>query len=368
MSFVLNSPLSSGAVMSNQTSSGDPNCDWLFSNRYIVPTLYFLILPIGLVLNGVAAWVSLHLPSNNTFVVFLKNLVAADLIMTLLIPIRAANDLPGASNTIIIISCKFFSPLFYSVQYTSITLLGLIGVDRFFKIMCPHNKLGQNLTFSKVLSGSIWVVLFGSMALPNIILSNKPVVNRTDTVNCMVLKEPVGLDFHQGSIIFVMALFWLVSVVITICYICITRKVIQSFKNSASSNTRGQQRIKLRVFLVLIVFLVSFVPYHIVRIPYTIMQVNRSSQIYCFYLKIKFAKDLTLWLANTNICLDPLLYVFLCREFKEKLLSMMERVFHCIRVASPGKVEPSPPHGGLQDNGQIKVMAINHDDDDASAN
>nr|XP_020491796.1 P2Y purinoceptor 13-like [Labrus bergylta] len=273
----------------------------------------FDIIQQALLLNSVAAWVFLHLKSESTFIVYLKNLVAADIVMTVLVPIKAASDLPGAS------------------------------LDRFFKIMMPHSKVFSNLTFSKVVSGSVWVILFGGSALPNIILSNKSLANMTEISTCMKLKGPAGLEAHEMTVISLNVLFWLISVVIAVCYICITNKVIQSFRNSGSNNNQGKQKIKLRVFLVLIVFFVSFGPYHIIRIPYTFQQVNYSSTTSCSYLLGGFAKDLSLWFATTNICMNPLLYVFLCREFQEALKSMMNSLSVSFCGASAEKAGSSVP-------------------------
>lgn len=322
----------------NQTSQDDSACDSFTYSPNVVPALYFLMFPIALLLNGVAAWVSLHLKSTSTFIVYLKNLVAADIIMTLIIPIKAAGDLPNVSSILFLVSC-YISPIFYSTQYTCITFLGLISLDRFVKIMTPHSKLFQNLTFGKVVSGSAWVILFGSTALPNIILSNKSVANINETSTCMNVKGQAGLKFHEGTVIFMNVYFWFVSVVIAVCYICITNKVIQSFRNSGSNNSQGNQKIKLRVFLVVVVFFVSFGPYHIIRIPYTFQQVRYSSRNGCLYLKGKFAKEFSLCFATTNICMNPVLYVFLCREFKEKLVSMIQNLPISIQIGSAGKVE-----------------------------
>lgn len=327
----------------NQTSHNDLGCDGYIYNQDIVPALYFLMFPIALSLNGVAAWISLHLKSTSTFMVYLKNLVAADMILTLIVPIKAARDLQNEPKILLILSC-FVSPIFYSTQYTCITFLGVISLDRFFKIMTPQSKLfGQNLTFSKLLSGAIWVILFGGTALPNMILSNRPVVNLTEISTCMNLKGPAGLEFHEKTVIYLNVFFWLVSVVIAACYICITNKVIQSFRNSGSNNNQGKQKIKLRVFLVVIVFFLSFGPYHIVRIPYTFQQVRYSSNTSCSFLTSRFAKELSLCFATTNICMNPLLYVFLCREFKEKLMSMIKDVSISFHVASAGKAEGASP-------------------------
>lgn len=325
----------------NQTSHNDLECDGDIYNQNIVPALYFLMFPIALSLNGVAAWISLRLKSTSTFMVYLKNLVAADVLLTLIAPIKAARDLQNDSKILLILSC-FVSPIFYSTQYTCITFLGVISLDRFFKTVTPGSKFGQNRTFSKLLSGSVWVILFGSTALPNIILSNRS-VNMTEISTCMKLKGPAGLEFHERTVIYLNVFFWLISVVIVACYICITNKVIQSFRNSGSNNNQGKQKIKLRVFLVVIVFFLSFGPYHIVRIPYTFQQVNYSSNTGCSFLTSRFAKELSLWFATTNICMNPLLYVFLCREFKEKLMSLINNVSISFHVASAGKAEGASP-------------------------
>lgn len=311
----------------------------------MIPALYLMMFPIALLLNVVAAWVSLHLKSTTTFVVYLKNLVAADIIMTLMIPFKAAGDLPGKWVYLAEPTCRFFSVIFYNTQYTCIALLGLISVDRFFKIMMPRSRLcGQNLTISKLLAASIWVIMFGITCLPNIILTNKSVANITESVSCMMLKGPGGIEFHEKITIFLNAFFWFVSVVIVVCYICIANKVIQSYRNSGSNNSQGKQKLKLRIFLVIIVFFVSFCPYHIVRIPYTAQQVSDSSNN-CSpeYAQIQFAKELTHWLATTNICMDPLLYVFLCREFKEKLMSMMKTALSPFKAAAAGKAKHTLP-------------------------
>ncbi|XP_041654186.1 P2Y purinoceptor 13-like [Cheilinus undulatus] len=304
--------------------------------------LYFLIFPLALLLNSVAAWVSLHLKSATTFIVYLKNLVAADLIMTVIVPIKAASDMPGASTALFILSC-YLSSFLYSTLYTCIALLGLISLDRFFKIMMPYSKMFSSVTFSKVVSGLVWVSVFGGSALPNIILNDKSVANMTEISSCMALKGEAGYAAHENTVIFMNVFFWLISMVIAVCYICITNKVIQSFRNSGSNNNQGKQKIKLRVFLVLIVFFVSFGPYHVIRIPYTFQQVNYSSTTSCSYLLGKFGKEITLWFATTNICMNPLLYVFLCREFKEELRSLMKSLSVSFHVVFVGKADSNIP-------------------------
>lgn len=314
---------SATAMPLNETPRAETDCP-VKTNKSIIAGIYFLIFPFALVLNGTAAWVSLHLKPTSTFMVYLKNLIAADIIMTIIIPILALKDLMQ-TPPIVLVSCMV-GPIFYSTLYTCITFLCLISVDRFLKIMIPPGKqLGQSVAVTKLISVAVWVILFGSSGLPNIILSNN-MENITELTSCMSLKGPVGLEAHERIVIYLNFLFWLLSVVVAVCYICITNKVIRSFKTSGSNNNQGKKKTKLRVFLVVIVFFVSFAPYHIVRIPYTFMQVSSSSQTGCLQVLAWLAKESSLLLATSNICMNPLLYVFLCREFEAKLMEITKNV------------------------------------------
>ncbi|XP_034557493.1 P2Y purinoceptor 13-like [Notolabrus celidotus] len=238
-----------------------------------VACLYFLVFPVAFLLNGVAAWVSLHLSSTSTFIVYLKNLVAADLLMTLMIPAMAASKLPGASVWLQAFDCRYSSVIFYCCLYTSISLMGLISLDRFFKIVRPFGKvLGQSVAFSVATSTLVWLVLFGTTVVPTIILTDKSHVNVT-TDFCMSLKSPAGMILHNYVVLLMETLFWLVTILTVFCYICITLRVLQSFRSSGSNNNQGKKKTKLRVFLILFVFSVCFMPLHIMRIPFTLHEV-----------------------------------------------------------------------------------------------
>ncbi|XP_071401446.1 P2Y purinoceptor 13-like [Centroberyx affinis] len=311
-------------MASNNTSYVSSECA-PFSHDTIhvaVSVLYFLLFPIALLLNGVAGWVSLHLRSTSTFIVYLKNLVAADLLMTLTLPLMAARTLPGATLELKVFACRYSDVIFYCCLYTSITVMGLISLDRFFKIVRPCGRLfGQNLVFSFVMSALVWVVMFGGTALPTIILTDQIPGNKTGDL-CMSLKGPAGVTLHKVVVLFMESIFWFVSMLVVFCYICITNKVLQSFRNSGSSNSQGKKKTKLRVFLILLVFFVCYVPLHMVRIPFTQHELLEDSV--CTKVWVEITNNFALWLSTTNACLDPLLYIYLCREFKEKLVDMLK--------------------------------------------
>lgn len=54
----------------------------------VFPVLYSLLFLVGLILNSVAAWVFLRIPSKSHFIIYLKNIVVADIIMTFTFPFK----------------------------------------------------------------------------------------------------------------------------------------------------------------------------------------------------------------------------------------------------------------------------------------
>lgn len=302
--------------------------------KLAVMYLYFFLFPLALLLNGLAAWVSLHLRSTSTFIVYLKNLVAADLLLTLTLPPRAASMLPKAATWVGLkaFNCRFSSAIFYTCLYTSISLMSLISLDRFFKIVRPCGKaLGQSVAFSVVMSALVWAALFGGTLLPTIILTDRPPANVTGDF-CMSMKSPAGVTLHKYVVVSMEALFWLVSILIVFCYICITLKVLQSFRNSGSSNSQGKKKTKLRVFLILLVFFMCFGPLHIMRIPFTLDEIFDIDD--CAEAWVVTVHEFVVWLSTTNACLDPFLYICLCREYRDKLVDMMRARGICVRLYS----------------------------------
>ncbi|XP_063060681.1 P2Y purinoceptor 13-like [Engraulis encrasicolus] len=282
----------------------------------VIICLYFVLFIPALLLNIMAARISWNLKTKSSFIVYLKNLVAADLLMTLLIPLRAADWIPGMPWEFTAYNCRFGSVLFYLCMYVSIVLMGVISLDRFFKIVQPGGKLfGQSPLFGKVVTIVIWI-LYIIQTIPTMVLTNKKPTNYT----CMTMKTDLGMQYHHGMIIFSNVVFFFVLTVIGFCYICIAKRVIESHHNAGNVNINGKRKIKARVFIVLVVFLVCFAPYHITSLLYVERQVK--NKINCSWASLTIARDITLWLATTNVCLDPLVYILLCKDFRKKFYEL----------------------------------------------
>lgn len=54
----------------------------------LLPVLYSFLFLVGLSLNSVAVWVFFRIPSRSHFIIYLKNIVVADVVMTLTFPFK----------------------------------------------------------------------------------------------------------------------------------------------------------------------------------------------------------------------------------------------------------------------------------------
>ncbi|XP_054901247.1 P2Y purinoceptor 13-like [Poeciliopsis prolifica] len=305
----------------NATVNASKECDRDTSvTSVIFPVLYSILCIVALVLNSLAVWIFFRIPSTTMFLVFLKNVVVADLLMTITIPIKILSDAGVGFWQLRAFYCRFSAVLFYITMYISILLLGLISLDRYLKIVKPLGKCAlQKVRVGQRLSAAIWIVML-SLALPNVILSNQPPKPSGGKLKCSSMKGEAGKLWHEGFNYFCQVIFWGTLASMVFCYTFISKKVYESYKASKSKSHAASRRTKAKVFVVVGVFFVCFAPFHFVRVPYTLTQTRGSGDCRAKNA-IYIAKETTLWLSATNVCLDPLIYIFLCRVFRKRLVS-----------------------------------------------
>lgn len=290
----------------------------------VFPCLYTILFIFALILNSLAAWIFFNIPSTSTFVVFLKNVVVADLLMTLTIPVKILTDAGLVTWHLRAFHCRYSAVLFYITMYISIILLGLISLDRYLKIVRPFGKSAlHRVRVSQTLSAGVWVVML-SLALPNVILSDQPPQLSGGRLKCTSMKSLAGREWHEGFNYFCQVIFWGTLALMVICYTFISKKVYESYRASKSRSQAASRRTKAKVFVVVGVFFICFAPYHFIRVPYTLTQTGGISACRS-QNALYIGKETTLWLSATNVCLDPLIYVFLCKAFRKKLTAAICR-------------------------------------------
>ncbi|KAM4693066.1 P2Y purinoceptor 14 [Discoglossus pictus] len=279
----------------------------------VIPILYTIVFIGGLLLNSLNLWIFCYISSNRSFIVYLKNIVFADLIMTLTFPLKILSDSGIGHWKLRIIVCRFSAVIFYLNMYVGIIFLGILSFDRYYKIMRPlHSFSFQTVTYSKIISAAVWIIM-AFISIPNMILTNQP-YNETNH-NCAKLKSELGIHWHKATTYVNTFIFVFVFLLLIVFYASISRKIYLShrkFRRGSISKTNSTRNI----YSILFVFFICFVPYHLCRIPYTLSQtgflLSTHMQNTLFYIK-----EVTLLMSAANVCLDPVIYFFLCQPFRK---------------------------------------------------
>ncbi|VCX38787.1 unnamed protein product [Gulo gulo] len=205
----------------------------------VLPVLYLIIFVASILLNGLAVWIFFHIRNKTSFIFYLKNIVVADLIMTLTFPFRIVHDAGFGPWYFKFILCRYTSVLFYANMYTSIVFLGLISIDRYLKVVKPFGDSRMySITFTKVLSICVWVIM-AVLSLPNIILTNGQ-LTKENIHDCMKLKSPLGVKWHEAVIYVNSCLFVAVLVILIGCYIAISRSFSRRLFKKSNIRTRSE--------------------------------------------------------------------------------------------------------------------------------
>ncbi|CAL8362802.1 unnamed protein product [Merluccius merluccius] len=333
----------------------------------VFPVLYSVLLLLGGMLNALAAWVFFRIPSRSHFIIYLKNIVVADVLMTFTFPFKILSDSNMASVGLRVFVCRASSVLFYLTMYISILFFGLISIDRCRKTLRPFQGTdAARLTRRKLLSGAVWCLML-ALCVPNVALTSKaPAAPR---FKCSDLKTEAGLWWHEVVNHVCQVIFWANLATVVTCYTLITKELYVSYSRTkargaggamqrpsggataAVAATGGPSQPKRRsvsgnVFLVLAVFFVCFVPFHFARVPYTMSQTRVrlfDCQLKLFFFQLK---ESTLWLSSLNSLLDPLIYFFLCRSFRAALFKTLSLPpATCSWLAGRGSGPSSVPLG-----------------------
>ncbi|XP_042270905.1 P2Y purinoceptor 14-like [Thunnus maccoyii] len=247
--------------------------------------------------------------------VYLKNLAVSDFLLCLYLPFRIISY-TNSSITFHLVYCTFGASTFYLNMYVSILFMGYIAANRYLKIIHPlGNHILQTVQAARIISTVTWVfqlaivITYVTLSL----LTQETLTNVPDTCDAF-LSAQVNVFFkiiHTCSA----AVFLFVFVSMVFFYYSASRSVLLAQQRQpASSSCKKLMKSRKKMLVLVSVFCICFVPYHLVRLPYTFLRRWCSLSQVLYYLK-----ETTILLSALNICLDPLIYFIFCEAFRAQL-------------------------------------------------
>lgn len=287
-------------------------------------TFYIIVFLIGMAGSLVALWAFIQSRNSKKCMnVYLINLLTSDFLLTLALPVKIAKDFGVESQRLTIFHCQVSSPLIYINMYASIIFLAFVSVHRYLQIT-QSSKLFrlQEVGFALVMSSVVWLlVLF--INVPNMAIPIKDKISNSTLITCKDIKQDVGKHWHTLSVFLGMAIFMNASVAVLMSNGLVLRHLWGKRGGSPEEQATAHHATR-NIAMVTVVYVIFFVPYHAVRMPYTFTQNEMITD--CGVRKHLFlAKESTLLLAILNLCFDPVLYFFFCPSFRHQITQVFTK-------------------------------------------
>ncbi|XP_061682924.1 P2Y purinoceptor 14-like [Syngnathoides biaculeatus] len=294
-------------------SCGRPPVTW---TRHVFTVVYGLLFLTGLLLNGVTLKMFLRgARSSRCVTVYLKNLAAADFLLSLCLPFRIAKH-AGAWRPLLRAYCSFGAPAFYLNMYASILFMGYVAANRYLKIVRPsRTPVLQSAAAAHAVSAATWLVLLTLTGAYIVVSLVALPADDGDAATCEDLQSQLLKSFYKVVHGFSAAVFLLVLAALLFFYCGTSRRLAAAQRRRAgSSGARKLAKSRRKIRVLVSVFCVCFVPYHLVRLPYAVLKPSGCSARTAFF----YLKDVTVAVSVFNICLDPLIYFLFCDAFRHR--------------------------------------------------
>uniref|UniRef100_A0A8C4R772 Cysteinyl leukotriene receptor 1 n=1 Tax=Eptatretus burgeri TaxID=7764 RepID=A0A8C4R772_EPTBU len=330
-------------------SSNGTYCNLDDSYKYpIYSAIYSVVFLIGLTANSIALFVFCRLMNRKReSTVYLMNLAFADLFFVLTLPFRFVYFMRGGDWPFGDIICRITSYAFYVNLYCSIFFLTGLSVFRYLAIVHPiRSRNAVTPRCAAYTSGGIWVFV-ALISLP-FLLSG--MTTRNGRQICFEASRKTSFKLLEAMNY--LALFIglvLPFLIIIYCYVCIL-SVLNKMESRKKKDILTRKKAMRMIIIVLVVFGICFIPYHIQRTVYIHISLHNSNKC---QLRLALQKSVVASVCFTaiNSCLDPVIYFFLGENFREKILKFVRNYNRGSSFWSRSSLQSRQDSSGSQNSG-----------------
>ncbi|KAG8448371.1 hypothetical protein GDO86_015454 [Hymenochirus boettgeri] len=278
---------------------------------WTLPVLYSVVCGLSLMSNILALVVFWsNCQRCTSIIIYMRNLAVADLLLSMCLPFRVAYQNTNGP----LILCKIIGAFFYLNMYASIMFLSLISLDRYLKIIKPLQQYKiHSVPWSTRATQIVWLINLACIFPFLFEGKNEPCSQKCFHFQRKGLTAAV---INLCAVIF----FFVLLLLFVFFYAKISSKLHKvTMGRTQSQSKRNSNRAMRKTFIVLVIFIVCFVPYHIVRVPYVLAQIDIIDSIFWKQV-LHITNELVLCLSTLNSCLDPFIYFFLSDSFKRAVI------------------------------------------------
>ncbi|MEQ2274929.1 hypothetical protein XENORESO_015956, partial [Xenotaenia resolanae] len=298
--------------------------------------VYGVACVLGVLGNGVVIWVTGFRMKKTVNTVWFLNLAVADFLFTAFLPLSITYQGLNFHWVFGKFMCKLNSTVSFLNLFASVYTLVVISVDRFVSIVWPiWAQIHRNVRKASCVSLCVWAFSL-SLSLPHfvfrdtedmddsIICYNNYALSNNKTNPSVI--QLVYFRHRAMTITRVLLGFIIPYGIIVFCYAIIFHRI----RSSPTLAKQSSRPFKI-IAAIIITFFLCWAPFHLM----TIIELKRfdpSNESETLFYVITIGLPLSTSLAFVNSCLNPILYVFMGQDFKDKfsksILKVLETAFH----------------------------------------
>ncbi|KAK6469778.1 chemokine-like receptor 1 [Huso huso] len=314
----------------------DEHADLRASLNVMSMVVYSVAFLLGTTGNGLVIWITGFKMKKTVNTVWFLNLAIADFVFTAFLPLSITYTALGFHWPFGRFLCKLSSTVAFLNMFASVYILAVISLDRCVAVVRPvwaQNHRTPRL--ASLVSLGAWLLALLLSSPYFVFRDTAPAYHDETVVNCFNnfafsddYQTPAVVQLrvarHQAMVLARFLLgFVLPFAVIVSCYAVIAARLRRN------RLTRSSKPFKV-IAVVIVAFFLCWAPYHAFSLVEMVNHVTgqRSATLgHLTAIGIPIASSL----AYLNSCLNPVLYVFMGQDFKEKvkksILAVLENAF-----------------------------------------
>lgn len=291
----------------------------LLMKQYYLPVTYGIIFVVGLMGNLTSIIIYLmELRPWKSSSIIMVNLALTDLLYVLSMPFLIYYYSTNEVWEIGDFMCRFVRFSFHFHLYGSILFLTCIAVFRYVVVIKPLVAARvQERIWGITACAAVWIVATAEIAPMLGMISLQEVKNQT---RCLDFASTIPVDVVRWySWLLAVLGFLLPLVVVYMCYISVVKQLAKG------PNPRSPSRIRARrvTMLILVVFVLCFMPYHILRVLR--IETRKTELMPCVDNIVHAAYIFSRPLAGLNTFFNLALYTLSGDKFKVAFLNIVCR-------------------------------------------
>ncbi|XP_014834647.1 PREDICTED: relaxin-3 receptor 1-like [Poecilia mexicana] len=316
------------SVEQNRTSSlnnVDVPADGSPTLRILISTVYSVVCAAGLLGNLLVFFLMKarrgrrKRPSINLFIL---NLAVTDFQFVLTLPFWAVDIALDFSWPFGNAMCKIILTVTVMNMYASVFFLTAMSVTRYWSVASAlKDRTRQRVCPVHWVIPGLWLCAM-TASLPTAVFST---VRRVAGVRLCLMGFPDGkpwLLLHHLQKVLVGFVFPML--IVTVCYLLLLRFVrLRSMNNN---QVKRSAKVTRSVTIVVLSFFICWMPNHAITFWGVLVKLNVVNWDKAYYMVHTYLHPVTVCLAHTNSCLNPVLYCLMRREFRKKIKDMFWRI------------------------------------------